>query len=130
MTRLLVLLLLLLLPVAAQAQSTSVKFDSAASTNATLVLAGTTQVRLITATNTSASVAYLKLYNTAVAPTCGSGTVVFKIAIPATSGQLIVPIDGGLVFSNGIGFCLTGASIDSDTTAVLVGTSLNFAVKQ
>jgi hypothetical protein len=125
-----------LLPIvsSALAQSVPVKYDSAASTNSTLVRAGAVQINLITVTNTNAAVYYLKLYDGAVAPTCGTSTVVFKVAVPlaASGGQLIIPITdlSGLRFFNGVGFCLTGALADNDTTVAATGVTINFGVKQ
>jgi hypothetical protein len=118
----------------APAQSVPYKFDSAASTNATLVAAGYVQVRAIIAVNTTAALYYLKLYNKVSAPVCNTDPVVFKAAVPfgasSAGGGYVVPIPDGLVFSQGLGFCLTGGIADSDTTVAATGVTINFAVKQ
>lgn len=67
----------------------------------------------------SATPAYLKLYNSASAPTCGSGTPVRRILIPAstTGAGAIRTIDVGVAFSSGIGYCLVTGIADNDATA-------------
>lgn len=119
----------------AHAQSVPVKYDSLASTNATLVMAGTGhKITSIVALNSTVALYWLKLYDTAVAPTCGAGTPVQKYAIPFGSsnsgGGFVLPIPDGMQFFNGIGFCLTGAQADNDTTNAATGVVLNFTVKQ
>ena len=123
----------LILP--AHAQSVPVTYDSAASTNATLVMAGTGhKIMVIVAINTTTALYWLKIYDTAAAPTCGSGTPVFKAAIPygtsGAGGGFVVPIPDGMQFFSGIGFCLTAAQANSDTTNAATGVVLNFTVKQ
>ena len=125
--------IVLVLP--AHAQSVPVTYDSAASTNATLVMAGTGhKIESINAINTTVALYWLKIYDTATAPTCGSGTPVFKAAIPfgATNagGGFVLAIPDGMQFFNGIGFCLTAAQANSDTGNAATGVVLNFTVKQ
>jgi hypothetical protein len=71
-------------------------------------------------TNVNAAARFLKMYNSASAPTAGSGTPVMTIQIPGnTAGAgLVLDFPMGLAFSSGIGFTITGAVGDSDTTAV------------
>lgn len=64
--------------------------------------------------NTTATLYYLRLYNTASAPTCSSATgFIMSIPIPAsTTGAGVVtniPI-GGVAFATGYGYCLTASS--------------------
>lgn len=73
--------------------------------------------------------AYLKLYNKATAPTCGTDTPVKRIAIPAaataangTTTPISFPV--GIKFSLGIGYCVTTGIGDSDTTAPTASTIL------
>src|SRR5215472_13807591 len=80
--RVVLALALALLPLPVQAQSFPVKYDSTASTNATFVNAGYALVKLIFVTNTTTTVYYLKLYDTATTPACNTATVVFKAAVP------------------------------------------------
>src|SRR5262245_62913291 len=97
------------MPSRAQAQSFPLKFDSAATTNATLAWAGAALVKLIFITNVNATVYWLKLYDTATTPVCNTTAVVFKGAVPASStvGGFSISTPDGLQFQNGVGFCLT-----------------------
>lgn len=91
---------------------------SAASTNSTSVKGSAGQIGSITVANNSASNwAYLKLYDSASAPTAGAGTPVFVVAIPPGGGNN-PPLPGAIKFSSGIGFTITGGAADNDTTAV------------
>jgi hypothetical protein len=128
-------LCLALAPLAAAAQSRPMKFDSAASTNATEVIIGKAQIRMIALINTTTTIYYLKFYDVAAAPTCGTTTpVVWKVPVPfGTSnagGGAIIPIPDGLDFSNGIGFCLTGSNADNDSSNAATGVTINLGVKQ
>lgn len=72
--------------------------------------------------NNSATIAYLKLYNAAQgSTTCGSGTPVKRIMIPAnTSGAgAVISLGGrnGVFFSTAITYCVTTGIADADTTA-------------
>lgn len=90
---------------------------AAASTNATSVKGSAGQVFGWFIYNASASAKFLKLYNTASAPTAGSGTPVMTIPIPATSAANC-EFANGIAFGTGIGFTMTGAVADNDTTAL------------
>lgn len=93
---------------------------AANTTNATNVKSTPGQIYNLQVFNNSAVIAYLKLYDSATAPTAGSGTPKKRYLIPAnTSGTgLVIAFDNGENFANGIGFCLTGGIADADTTAV------------
>lgn len=68
----------------------------------------------------SATIAYIKLYNAAQGSvTCGSGTPVDRVMIPAsTSGAgFILPIGVGVAYSTAITACVTTGFADNDTTA-------------
>lgn len=93
---------------------------SAATTNATNVKASAGQVYGLQVFNTNANEAYLKLYNSASAPTCGSGTPVKTLTIPgnAAGAGFIALSDLGWAFSTGIGYCITTGPADADTGAV------------
>jgi hypothetical protein len=74
-------------------------------------------------TNNGTAPLYVKLYNTASAPTCGSGTPVLRFEIPvnastAADGAGSNPVISavGIAFSAGIGMCVTGGIADADTT--------------
>lgn len=97
----------------------------AATTNATSVKASAGVVTEITVYNSSATLAWLKLYNSASAPTCGSGTPVGRYLIPGTASGGAgsnVEIGLGKAFTTGIAFCVTGLLADADTTATAAGT--------
>lgn len=127
---LLALIAFLLLQAPALAQSAPKKYLSAASTNATLVQTGRAVVYTLAAVNTTATIYYLKLYNKATAPTCGTDTPVMTIPVPAsTAGDgIVVAPTVGILFQLGLGFCLTGAIGDSDTTNAATGVAINFGV--
>src|SRR6185437_14304635 len=92
---------------------------SAATTNATSVKASAGSLGVVVCSNVS-TVAYLKLYNKASAPTVGTDTPVFVVPIPgnAAGAGASVAIPAGLSFSTGIAFAITGLPADTDTTAV------------
>src|SRR6185437_2403366 len=93
---------------------------SAATTNATSVKASAGSVGVIVVGNVASTVAYLKFYNKASAPTVGTDTPVFVVPIPGnTAGAgATVPLGPGLSFTTGIAFAVTGLLADTDTTAV------------
>lgn len=104
----------------------------AATTNATSVKASPGILTEISVYNSSATFAWLKLYNSASAPTCGSGTPVGRYLIPASANGAgsNVTIGLGKTFSTGIAYCVTGLLADADTTATAAGTmTVNFTYK-
>lgn len=97
---------------------TSTFTNSAASTNATLTKGSAGTLWSMLATNNGAAIRYLKLYNKATLPTVGTDIPVLTIPIPIGG---MVQVDGGangLRFSLGIGFAITGAAADADTTII------------
>lgn len=68
----------------------------------------------------AATIAYLKFYDKATAPTCNSDTVVKTIVIPANSlgGGNNASMPVGWQFTTGIGICVTAGIADNDNTAV------------
>lgn len=90
-----------------------------ASTNSTLARTGVARLVGGTLFNTSAATKYFKLYAKATAPTVGTDVPIMTIPI-APSGrvdlaQVIGP--SGLNIALGLGFGITGAVADADTTA-------------
>jgi hypothetical protein len=134
MSRLLAFLFALASCGTAFAQSVPLKFDSAASTNSNLVVAGNVQLRLLGLFNTTTTIYWLKLYDKATAPTCNSDPVKWKVPIPfgasSAGGGAVIPIPDGLQFFSGLCFCLTGAQADSDNTNAATGLTINFGIKQ
>jgi len=100
--------------------------NSAATTNGALILTGTSNVSSFYATNEGATVAYVKLYNKATAPTVGTDVPEMIIPVPAAvSGVPGVanPNIGfhGFRFALGLGIAVTGAAVYTDTTAIAAG---------
>ena len=100
--------------------------NSAATTNATLVLTGTSGLQAFYATNTGATVAFVKLFNKATAPVPGTDVPTMILPVPAAAsgvpGVATLPIGfSGFRFALGLGLAITGGVADSDTTAVAAG---------
>jgi hypothetical protein len=91
---------------------------AAASTNSTSVKGSAGDLFRIEGYNAKASPVYLKLYNKATAPTCGTDTPVMTRYVPASS-YFTIDFSDPLYFATGIGYCLTGAAADADTTALV-----------
>lgn len=93
--------------------------SSVATTNATSVKGSAGSLFKIIGNNTVASKRYLKLYNKATAPTVGTDTPVLTIVLLASAAfDFDLP---AAYFSTGIGYAITGAAADADTTAIGVG---------
>lgn len=92
----------------------------AATTNATSVKNAAGQLYAVEVTNNSANIAYLKIYNSASAPTPGSGTPVIRLMCPgnASGAGIVRSWENGIAMGTGIGYAFTGAIADNDTTAV------------
>ena len=108
------------------APATPLIINSAATTNGQLVLTGTSGLQALFATNIGATVAFVKLYNKATAPTVGTDTPAMIITVPAAAAGVpgsveITPGFNGYRFALGLGLAITGAVADSDTTAVAAG---------
>lgn len=98
--------------------ATSFTQISAASTNATNVKASAGVLYMLTATNNSATVAFLKMYNKASAPTVGTDVPVMTFMLP-TNGGITVPVPAtGITFAVGIAYAITGLATTTDTTSV------------
>lgn len=95
--------------------------SSAASTNATSVKASAGAVHGFTATNTTASLKYLKFYNKASAPTVGTDTPIWTQPLQPSNVPTVIRFPKTLHFSTGIAIALTGAAADADTTALAAG---------
>lgn len=127
------------LPALAQ-QSQPYHLISAASTNATSIkgtagfsVGGAGQVVTIVAINTTATVYYLKFYDTAATPTCNSTPVSLTLPIPATSsstgGGFVVSLPQAAQYLNGIGICLTGGIADNDNSNAATGVAIDVFFK-
>lgn len=94
--------------------------------NSTSVKGSAGVVYSVQTSNVSAStVAYLKLYNKATAPTCGTDTPVKVIGIPANDhlgGNNVNLGSVGVAFSLGVGICVVTGIADNNNTAVAAST--------
>jgi hypothetical protein len=97
------------------------KLISAASTNATSVVANAATIKFLTVSNINTAARYLKIYNKASAPTVGTDVPVFTFLIPGNAsgaGSNIPLPPGGLYLGTGFAFALTTGVADNDTGAV------------
>lgn len=122
---------------AANSSPTVQAIDQVNSTTGNIVANNTTSVVVNAAATTLYGVqlggigsapAYLKLYN-ATSATCGSGTPVKRLIIPAAATAANgagsnVSFPGGLRFSTGLTYCVTTGIGDADTTAPAANTFL------
>ena len=91
--------------------------NSAATTNGTVVKASAGTLYSITASNTGAAVAFLKLHNSTTV-TVGTTAVAMTIPIPA-GAVLTIPFGSqGMRYGTGICLSITNLAADTDTTAV------------
>jgi hypothetical protein len=112
--------------------ATPYTYDSAASNNSTSMKASAGNLYNITAVNTTGTLYYLRIYDTASGPTCSSATgLKLKYPIPAsaTGNGLSVTVNQGIAFSTGIGFCITAGSASNDNTSAATGVFLSAAYK-
>ena len=101
---------------AAGLATTNTHFVAAGSTNATLVKNAAGKVFGWHFANTTAAWRYVKLHNSATAPTAGAG-VVRTIGIPP-NGVASFFSEGGITFATGIGLTMVTGAADADATAV------------
>ena len=90
---------------------------SAADTNATVAKAGPGRLFGWSVSNLNAAARFLKVYDTAVAPTVGTTVPVLTIALPP-NGTASHDLGDGIVFRSGISFAITTGIADADTGAV------------
>lgn len=100
--------------------------SAAATVNPTIVKASGGRVYKITGQNAAEAIKYIKLYNKATAP-AETDTPVATFAV-AASAPFTIDFDAGLYFSAGIGYRLTGANADADTTALTAADILSLNV--
>jgi hypothetical protein len=104
---------------------------SATTNNSTNVKASAGTLCSLTVINTTTTLGDLRIYDSATAPTCSSATGVvanFAIQSNATSPGITVNLGPyGMKFSNGIGFCFTGAVADNDNTNFVTGAQVNYS---
>lgn len=93
--------------------------SAAATTNGTNVKSSFGRIFKITGYNNKASAVFLKIYNKASAPTVGTDTPVLTIRLAATA-NFDIDLSGHLL-DTGIGYGISGAAADNDTTALVAG---------
>ncbi len=100
---------------------------SAATTNSTSCKGSAGTLYTVSAVNTTATLYYLRLYNSAAAPTCSSATgFIETIPVPAstTGAGVVRDMSVGEAFGTGVGFCLTGGGSSTDNTNAATGVYL------
>src|SRR3974377_574167 len=69
-----------------------VSYLSTASTNSTLVQGGVTVLKAIVPINTTATATFLKLYDKAPAPTCGTDVPKWRVPVPVNTLPPVVVV--------------------------------------
>ena len=107
------------------ATGTAISVTTAASTNASVQKSTSGNLFEITASNPTATAAYLKFYNKAAAPTVGTDVPVMTIPVAANSFVSYVPGGQGKRFTTGIAMAVTGAITAADTTSAVAGVQVH-----
>lgn len=107
------------------ASGTAISVTTAATTNASSQKTTAGNLFEITASNPTATAAYLKFYNKASAPTVGTDVPVMTIPVAANSFVSYVPGGQGKRFTTGIAMAVTGAITAADTTAAVAGVQVH-----
>ena len=107
------------------ASGTAISVVSTASTNASNQKSTAGNLFEITASNPTATAAYLKLYNKASAPTVGTDVPVMTIPVAANSFVSYAPGGQGKRFTTGIAMAVTGAITAADTTSSVAGVQVH-----
>jgi len=107
---------------------------TANTTNSTLISTGAHTLYDLELTGLNTSAGYLRLYDSASAPTCSSATGAVKtllvIGSATQQGGIIVPLPPqGVAFVNGLAYCFTGGPTDTDNTAGPAGALINLDYK-
>lgn len=93
---------------------------SAGSDNATLVRAGTGTLSWVVACSTVAAIKYVKFYDKATAPTCGTDVPKIRLMVPASGCTVISAGDRNseAQYQLGLGYCMVTGAADSSSAAV------------
>ena len=103
-------------------------YDSAASTNATSVVAGAAILHNIVLVNTTVLPYYLKIYDKASAPTVGTDVPVQTFAAVANTtngGVTQIQLSAAAGLSLGLAFALTAGVAQTDTANAVTGIGIN-----
>lgn len=103
------------------------KLIAANSNNSTLISTGTHTVYGAQLAGLGSAPAYLKIYDKATAPTCGTDTPVKVLMIPAAATAANgagsnVSLPYGVTISLGLGICVVTGIADNDNTSVASAT--------
>lgn len=116
--------------------ATQYGLQSAATTNSTSVKASAGVLYGLNPLNTTTTLYYLRMYDSATAPTCSSATNFIRTwpvppaAAAGGAGGVAVKLpEAGVQFSNGIAFCLTGGPTSTDNTSAATGVFINLDYK-
>ncbi|MEK6591547.1 MAG: hypothetical protein AABZ67_00560 [Pseudomonadota bacterium] len=92
-------------------------FIAAASDNAGVAKATFGQVYGLSLSSISSSPAWLKLYDKAAAPTCGTDTPKARFVIPSLTTGVVsnIYLGWGETFSTGIAYCVVSGAADNST---------------
>lgn len=93
-------------------------FNSAASTNSTIIRASSTNLYSAVASNTGAAAAFVKLYTKSSAPVVGTDVPFLVIPVPANSVVSIPFGTLGFRCNPALSFAITNLAADTDTTPV------------
>ena len=100
-------------------------FIAGASDNATNLKASAGVVHAVQVFGIGATPAYLKFYDMASTPTCGSSTVVKELIIPAGSTASVMTVLDAQ-FTTGISYCVTtGIAVNDDTSPAAATYAVN-----
>lgn len=129
----LLLLVLLLAPRPGHAQEAyPKKYLSTNTDNATNVVPGRALLTGVLAVNTTAVAYYLKFYDKASTPSCGTDAVVLTLPVPPTPASgTPTPLLlnwGPLIFQVGLGWCLVAGIADNNDGAAAAGVAINMGV--
>lgn len=107
------------------ASGTAISVVSTASTNASVQKSTAGNLFEITASNPTATPAFLKVYNKATAPTVGTDVPIMTVPVPANSFVSYVPGGQGKRLAAGIGIALTAGMAATDTAVAVAGVQIH-----
>ena len=106
---------------------------TAASNNSTSIKGSAGTLYDLTPINTTSAIYFLKLYDSATAPTCSSATNLKHVyPIPQNTGAgggFIRSLAVGEAYANGIGFCVTAGGADTDNSNAATGVYIEASYK-
>jgi len=104
---------------------TAISVVTTASTNASSQKAAAGNLFEITASNPTATAAYVKIYNKASAPTVGTDVPVMTLPVPAGGFVSYVPGGQGKRLTTGIAMAVTAAMAATDTGVAVAGVQIH-----